>query len=72
MGLLDGEAWWDNYMHFMRCEDCGATKYEFQETNYMTCERCGGYCGYRHDDFEKATADARSARFEHGETPNTH
>lgn len=62
---------WDNFMIFVKCTDCGRIKYEFSEGNYMSCESCGGKCEYDNPDIETAVENARSARFEHGESPST-
>lgn len=62
-------GWWDNYMLFMRCYNCGATKYEFCESNYSHCEMCNSAADERHPTLTAAITAARSARFEHGETP---
>jgi hypothetical protein len=59
----------DNYMYWMKCYNCGEMKFEFHETNYMSCEICGANCDHEHNEIEKAVKKARSARFEHGEKP---
>lgn len=56
-------------MHFMACEDCGRVKYEFEDSSYMGCDRCGARCSHQTELIQHATKQARSARFEHGETP---
>lgn len=70
---LDSGAVWDNHMLFMKCENnrCDRVKYEFKESNYMTCEQCGATCTHEHPSINEAIENARSARFEHGESPDT-
>jgi len=60
---------WDAGMLFCKCWDCGRIKYEYCESNYMYCESCGSTCNDMHPSFGMATISARSARFEHGESP---
>lgn len=60
---------WDNHMMFVMCEGCHHVKYEFSEGQYMNCESCGGHCSENTRPLTIAQANARSARFEHGESP---
>ena len=66
---------WDNCMLFAKCYRCGKIKIEFSEGNYMQCEECCGkkdkWCSAddNHPDLLAAVVAAKSARFEHGETP---
>lgn len=59
----------DNYMMFMKCYSCGRVKYEFLESNYCFCPYCNSTADDDHPDIIHAVQNARSARFEHGETP---
>jgi hypothetical protein len=56
--------WWDNYMRFYMCKDCGCVKIEFSESNYAYCPSCKSEnCDY--NALEYAAAKASTARFEH-------
>lgn len=69
-GVNDSDfVWWDNGMVFMQCTTCYRVKYEFCESSYQQCEHCGGRCEYDGGRVAKAIDLAKSARFEHGETP---
>lgn len=65
----DPEYHIDNWMFWMKCRSCGSVKFEFHESNYMYCEKCGGDCTYENFELEAAVVAARQARFEHGEKP---
>jgi hypothetical protein len=69
--LDDGTVAVDNHMRWLKCHNgrCRAVKYEFDESNYFTCEQCGSRCTNSHQDVVNAVQKARSARFEHGEKP---
>lgn len=64
-------------MTIVKCRSCGSVKIEFQEGNYMHCEKCdSGVAGYNlHREkpgeliIKGAVDDANYARFEHGEHP---
>jgi len=58
---------WDNAMVFMKCEDCGAIKVEYSESNYTGCDVCCGHADNETETIQKAINTARGARFEHGE-----
>jgi len=66
-----GPFCWDNYMSFMQCTRCGHVKIEYLESNYMICPHCGGevvVASNSDEPFATASVNARSARFEHGES----
>ena len=54
---------WDNYMHFMKCVQCGQVKVEFLESSYMTCGMCGAYSGDEVYELASAYDAAKQARF---------
>lgn len=64
-----GSVSWDNCMLWCKCYKCKLVKIEFCEGSYMKCEHCGSKCDDEHPDIRQAVDKARSARFEHGETP---
>lgn len=70
-GFHEGNAWWDNFMRFMMCVECESVKFEFLETNYMVCESCNVRCKHDHQKIQHAVVNARQARFEHGESPDS-
>src|SRR5690606_31130695 len=57
--------WWndcwgaDSPMLWVRCEACGATKFEFAEGSYMDCPECGGHCSHEHPAIVHAITAAR-------------
>lgn len=63
---------WDDCMALHYCTRCragDATKFQFMN-DYFKCPKCGGDdCTYDNPFIKNAAEDARSARFEHGETP---
>lgn len=60
---------WDNNMAFMACLGCDHVKFEYLESNYMWCDSCEQSYSPREGIIRDAVRAARSARFEHGETP---
>lgn len=67
--LLDGPfsfCWYDNFMAFWKCPDCGSLKFEFTESNYDKCDSCefSGYGGFEHDDILDGVFIANTKRFE--------
>lgn len=70
-GPYDDGVYVDNHMRWLKChaDDCGEIKYEFDESNYFDCERCGSRCSNAHPAVTRAVERARKARFEHGDRP---
>lgn len=67
--LASGGEWWDNYMVFLQCINCHGVKVEYMEGNYYECEKCKVVASDETPLLLKAFEAARSARFEHGESP---
>lgn len=64
-----GDVWEDFGMVFHRCPLCGLVKVEFSN-DYYTCFRCNKQtCTWSDERLYQAFNCAKSARFEHGETP---
>jgi hypothetical protein len=64
----DADPWWDNFMCLMKCEamGCGYVKWEFFESNYMKCPRCGADASHEHPALLGAYRLAAEARFSPG------
>jgi hypothetical protein len=60
---------WDSDMTLMHCETCNTCKYEFSESSYLYCPKCGGRASEENEKLLLAITAARAARFEHGESP---